>query len=444
MVSLETILFPPISDKQVILVIIITVAFLLTDTMINNVSDLIIPQTTSKWGISFFVILAIVFAISQYLLLRFVWWKTKDIRSKSFLINGLLKVVIASQFTLLAILIVIIYQILFTSQYNTALLIWSTGISYLLTIGLIGILSRQFFLWYRSYKRDSFIILSYALAFVIMSITYSLALILDVYHLSSKQGIVTPNSEVNFPNYDNASWLLQVFHYIYNYSDLISFVLIWAATALLLLNYRRRLGLVKFWIIITLPLIYYLGTFVDTIGLYEPHTDSERFYYYLFYSLNATAGGLMFGFAFMVIANKIDNQSIRGYMTLAAYGFILLYISSQVTVVACPYPPFGITTLFFSGLSSFLLLIGLYSTAISLSKHAELRKSIRNSIEDEHSRLIDHIGMSEVQRDINRRVTSLTQRYSEQLNTQAGVDLSVSEEEIKQYIKEILHDLYKK
>ena len=199
---------------------------------------------------------------------------------------------------------------------------------------------------------------------------------------------MTPKSEVNFPNYDNAGWLLLVFHYIYNYSDLISFVLIWGATALLLLNYRRRLGLVKFWIIITLPLIYYLGTFIDIIGLYEPQSDSERFYYYLYFSLNATAGGLMFGIAFMVIANRIDNQSIKGYMTLASYGFILLYISSQITLVTCSYPPFGITTLFFQGLSSFLLLTGLSSTAISLSKHAELRKSIRNSIEGQHSKLI--------------------------------------------------------
>jgi hypothetical protein len=131
-------------------------------------------------------------------------------------------------------------------------------------------------------------------------------------------------------------------------------------------------------------------------------------------------------------------------MTLASYGFILLYISSQITLVACSYPPFGITTLFFAGLSSFLLLTGLYSTAISLSKHAELRKSIRNSIEGQHYRLIDHIGMSEVQRDINRRVTPLIQRYAEQLNTKTSIDLTISENEVKQYIEEILHELSKK
>ena len=152
----------------------------------------------------------------------------------------------------------------------------------------------------------------------------------------------------------------------------------------------------------------------------------------------------MFGIAFIVIAKRIDNQSIRGYMTMASYGFILLYISSQIVLVACSYPPFGITTIIYQGLSSFLLLIGLSSTAISLSKHAELRKSIRNSLEDQHSRLMGHIGMSEVQRDIDRRVTPLFQRYAEQMNTKTAIDLTISKEEVKQYIKEILHELHKK
>jgi hypothetical protein len=412
--------------------------------MINIVSDFLIPQTTSVWGISFFIMLSIVLALSQYLLLRFVWLKTKDIRSKSFLFNGLQKIVIASQCTLLAILIVIIYQILFTSQYYTALLIWTTIISFLLTIVLLGILANKFFLWYRYYKRDPVIILSYALAFVIMSISISLVLVLDMYGFSSKQGIVNPNSEVVFLDFDNADWLILVVHYLYNYVDLFSFVLIWGATTLLLLHYRKKLGLVKFWIVISLPLVYYLGTFIDILGLYDPQSDSDSFFFYLYISLNSTAGGIMFGVAFITIANRIDNQRIKGYMTLAAFGFILLFISNQISLVASSYPPFGITTLLYSGLSSYILLIGLYSTAVSLSEHAQLRKSIRNSIDQQHYRLIDHIGISELQKEIDKRVTPLVQRHAEQMNMQTAIDLPVSEEEIKQYIREVLDDLHEK
>ena len=95
---------------------------------------------------------------------------------------------------------------------------------------------------------------------------------------SSKQGIVNPNSEVAFLDFDNADWLILLIDYIYNYADLIPFVLIWGATALLLLYYRKKLGLVKFWIMISLPLVYYLGTFIDIIGLYDPQSDPDSFF----------------------------------------------------------------------------------------------------------------------------------------------------------------------
>lgn len=443
MINLKTLLFPSLSLKQVAVVTIVTIAFLIPDTVINTVPDFLVSQTTSVWGISFFVVLAIIFAISQYVLIRFVWLKTTDIRSRSFLFNGLLKILIAVQYTLLGILIMIMFQILFTSQYYTTFLIWSTLISLLLTISLLAILARQFLLWYRYYNRDSIIVFMYALAFTIMILTFTIALILDMYNFSSKQDIVTSSSEIIFPNYDDTTRLILVFHLIYHYSDLISFVLIWGATALLLLPYRRRLGQVKFWIIISLPLIYYLSTMLEIIGLYEPQSDSEIFFFYVYTSLSSTAGGLMFGIAFFTIANKIDNQRIKGYMILAAIGFILLYTSSQISLTASSYPPFGITTLLFSGLSAYLLLIGLYSTAVSLSQHAQLRKTIRSSIGGQYSSLIDQMGIAEIQREIDKKVTPLVQRYSEQMDTQTTLDLSISEEEIKQYMQEVLRELYK-
>jgi len=140
MINLKTILFPSITDKQITLVIIITIAFLIPDTILSNVSDFVIPQTTSFWGISFFIVLSIVFVISQYFLLRFLWLKTKDMRSKSFLFKELLEVIIAFQCALIAILIIILYPILFTSQYYTILLITSTVITFLLTICLLSLL----------------------------------------------------------------------------------------------------------------------------------------------------------------------------------------------------------------------------------------------------------------------------------------------------------------
>jgi hypothetical protein len=50
-------------------------------------------------------------------------------------------------------------------------------------------------------------------------------------------------------------------------------------------------------------------------------------------------------------------------------GFILLFISNQaIVLVEVPYPPFGLITASFMGLASYLILVGLYYTAISVGE----------------------------------------------------------------------------
>ena len=52
--------------------------------------------------------------------------------------------------------------------------------------------------------------------------------------------------------------------------------------------------------------------------------------------------------------------------------------------------------------------------------------------------------MSELQKEIDKRITPLIQRHAEQMKMQTAIDLPVSDEEIKQYIKEVLNDLHEK
>ena len=85
--------------------------------------------------------------------------------------------------------------------------------------------------------------------------------------------------------------------------------------------------------------------FIDYAGLYNPSSDAEWLNYYVYASLNSTAGGVFFGFAFLVVARNIDNEFVKGCMTISAFGFVLLFISNQVTLVASSFPPFGAVTI---------------------------------------------------------------------------------------------------
>ena len=72
-------------------------------------------------------------------------------------------------------------------------------------------------------------------------------------------------------------------------------------------------------------------------------------------------------------------------MQLSAIGIMLLSISNQDAglYLSPPYPPFGLPTITFAGISSYLLFVGIYYTSISVSMNTELRKTIENSVEEQ-------------------------------------------------------------
>jgi hypothetical protein len=72
--------------------------------------------------------------------------------------------------------------------------------------------------------------------------------------------------------------------------------------------------------------------------------------------MNSKTGGILFGLAFRTAAKTIShNNIVRDYLMIAAYGFVILFISDQVTSTDSCYQPFGLATISFMGLSGKLL-----------------------------------------------------------------------------------------
>jgi hypothetical protein len=130
-------------------------------------------------------------------------------------------------------------------------------------------------------------------------------------------------------------------------------------------------------------------------------------------------------------------------MIICEYGFVLLFISNQaIVLVAISYPPFGLATVSFMGLSSYLVLIGLYYSAISVSQDTQLRKSIRNSALKE-PKLLDSIGTAQMQLEIESRVLKIAEEQEEALKEQTGVQPSLNEEDMKEYLDQIINEVKK-
>jgi hypothetical protein len=428
-------LFLEKKDKNMLIVITVLIFVLVSDTMINQVSDFLVPQLISNFGVGLFCAFAIIVGISQYFILDYVKRKIDDQYTKSLSTRFLHKLVSVIQYSLVAILVLLVLQILSTASYSSYTIIALSAISYLLSIALMTYFAKKFLSWHLANKQ-SIIVLLYAVSFALVAIGSSIALTMDLYNFATKPTEIFPTSLVEFPSYPEGS-AISILDIAYGYVDLLSFLFVWGATVLLLHEYIHKWRL-RHWILVCVPLIYFLSTLLDYAGIYVPSSDSEWLTYYLYASLNSTAGGLLFGFAFLVIARNIHNNTVKGYMIISAYGFLLLFISNQVTLIATSYPPFGAATILCFGLSSYLILVGLYVAALSVSQDAGLRKSIRKSILNK-SKLLGSIGQAEMQQEVEKWV-----RTVDKTDTAPAIIPSMTKDDIRLYIQEILSEVKKR
>lgn len=127
-------------------------------------------------------------------------------------------------------------------------------------------------------------------------------------------------------------------------------------------------------------------------------------------------------------------------MSLSAIGIMLLSISNQdVGLYLLPYPPSGLPTITFVGISSYLLFVGIYYTSISVSINTELRKTIENSVEQQF-KFVAKIGRSQLEKEIESRVKGITKRSAKILEENSGVEAPIENEDIEKYIRLVVKE----
>jgi hypothetical protein len=163
--------------------------------------------------------------------------------------------------------------------------------------------------------------------------------------------------------------------------------------------------------------------------------------YTLILSWSKLIGGVLFGVAFFVIARKVRHKNtLRKYAIISAYGYMLLFASNQaIVLLSAPYPPFGLATISFVGLSSYLALVGIYSSAISVSQEINLRKTIRKTVLKD-SNLLNSIGFAEGEKAFLRKVVGIAKEQIDKMSNETGVRF-LEEEDTKQYLDEVLKEI---
>ena len=419
------------------------------DLTIGTLPDLFVDFAVSSLGIGLFITISVIYGIGQYFILRTVKATIVQSEAKDWTPISLIRnIVTIIQYVLIAIMASIVLQVIINSGYYTSLLAIGATISYGLAAILTGLLAYWFLSWFR--RNRALVVLMYGLAAAMISVNaIDTILYFDIVILGTKPIVTTPDSGVFFTDLAELGFPLVADMQAISLNGY--FILTWAGTILLLRHNIQRIGRIKFWVLVATPMVFFMSFYIgfyQSVNAGPTPTNEEDLSAILLpimlILLSGTAAVILFGLGFRSVAGSISQTNkVRDYMIITAYGFILFFIAAAATISGAGYPPFGIANVLLVGPFSYLILTGLYGSAISIAEDSKLRQSIKASTRDE-LKLLDSIGISQVQREIERKVTAATKANAAILTQQSGIEPSLTDEEIQQILSQVTIEIRRK
>jgi uncharacterized membrane protein YhaH (DUF805 family) len=351
----------------------------------------------------------------------------------------------AVQYTILLILFIMLLEMLIFQGYNKAFSLLVMYLSHLWSAIILGVLSFTFIQWFRFARSLS--ILIYGVVFIVIVFLILITIPLLTEQFTNQSQLIIPREyatvimTVIVPSRDIA--------FIYglgNYVLPLMIISSWILTVSLLKPYAERIGKKRFWLIASIPLLYQLFTFIiRDAGLITDPALFEIIYsrqFQFLFGISYQVSGLFFAIGFLIIGRKMKREIMKNYLMISSIGIILLFSSMQPGMpFYAAYPPFGLVTLLFLGLSSYLLLVGMLGIAAYVSRDSELRREIYKGLEVD-SDMLKKMGMAETQREIEKRVLPLADKIK--LSDEMRNRMDPSEEDVKVMIDEVLNEIHSK
>lgn len=430
-----------VNGRLIGITLVMIVVSVMLDTSIPDISTYTGGLDSSVYYLIIFISVTIVYAITQFIILNYVKSKIEVVTTNNIILN-LHRFVSILQFIILGLILVLIFQMLLFGIYASILLKVIVSINYVVALILFAFLGVKLLMWERLNRNVTLI--SYSVAVFGLSLTCMLSIFYLPSQLVNQLGmnVIFPMKTVQiFVGDANNNFSL-----LYNVTFVTSFIITWVATVFLLHHYSKRIGRPLYWIMVFIPLIYFLTQFQSYIpdifqGFHESDPLLYAIAYTLFYNTSKPIAGILFGLAFWSVSRAIKNSIVRDYMLISAFGMVMFFTANQPSALTLvPYPPFGVVTISFVALSSYLILIGIYTSSISISTDTELLKLVRKSLPYD-SNLLGSIGGANEIQQIQNRTLKITSQLANKIDKETGIQTSIEEEDIKEYLNEILQVL---
>jgi hypothetical protein len=441
-------------DYKFLILFIVIIIPIAIDSYFGNVMDAFSIPLKSIYGILLFSIVI----LSSIIIINVVFnVPSLNLTKVHHMYKGMSQIIRITriiQTILIFLIFFILIQIYLMSGFFTYIFHLVNILSYGFAVCLSIYLASKLLSWFKFKK--SLITLVYGIASILIVINISSTLMIFEYALIEKPIIFSYTSPIVYEFEAEKFTLKWLMFEIQKYSLQGLFIAMWIGSIFLLYSRINQLGKIKFWILISLPLIVFSSIFLGTYDLIYDITESgygsssetlvdENVPYILsllVLAISTMVCGLLFGIGFRFIGKLVDKSKlIQNYLYLTSFGIILFFITSFTSIGSVGYPPFGLVSVTLVPFSLFLILNGLYFSSVAIAHDNNIRYIIKKSIKE--YQFIENIGEAEMHKIIETKVNTLINNNIKNMTLESGISPSLSDEEIKKQINNILKELNK-
>jgi hypothetical protein len=438
-----------LSKKTSLIFIVVFAAIVVFDSTIVDFSSYSGVRLPTASNIAIFIIFSIIFGLSSTLLLNSVR-KSTPADTYKYDQKGLKyshSIISATQILTVGIILIIIFQMFIMNKYSLILLRIQTYLSHVSAAIFLSFLVFLFAGWLLKSKRN-YIIILYIISFSLASVNLVVSLIyLESYFSISGFPDIIPYPITAYVVNQAGLPFTESLSIIFDALSLSSFLLMWITTAIFLSQYRHKMGKIKYYSLMSIPLIYYIfplqGYFGDVFfNLLQSSPVSYSIIYILIFSATKQVGAVLFSLAFWTASTLVYDNRIRKSLLLSAIGMAILFGTFEISPLQYHvYPPYGFVTQAFIPLGAYLLLVGIFSSAKVISRDSVVRKEFYKSASSQLS-LLKSVGVYQMEKELEKEVKSVEEKLSK-LSPEATVDIpELEEQEAKEILHDVLNELY--
>lgn len=439
-------------DTQFLL--IITIAVIVTcvaDSSILRLHGVLKYPLIGSFKFELYVIFLFVGAVSSIALLLALFKSrnridievtrsTKRVKSKKFI--GDFLIISLVQLGIIGIFVAITFQMFFTSSYFLFELSLIVYLTLLATIIFLARLFLRFYNWYRS-MRNRMILFQSVLIIILLSNFLSF-LSYFTFEMSQHSPVIKPISARLFFAilYSPSPEIEMNLNLIYNTLTLMSFIAGWITTIVLLNRYSKKIGKIKYWILVCIPLIYFLSRYdvlINPVVQYAGLSGVQfSVPYLIFVSAGQQVGGVLFGIYYLVASRNVLNKRVKNYLVISAMGMMFIYSANEIHALLITFfPPFGLITVSFMGLGSYLLYVGIFDLAALIAKNSEIRNELNRKVEKLSH--VKDIARSEIERIVEGQVSTASKYVAKEKGDISNYEFE--HDELKELIQDIMKEV---